>query len=64
MSDFEVIEGGLGGGRAPEAPTPDAGSKKIRPVLKKKVKVAKEKQHFSASTITTKQPFFQTCLKN
>ena len=31
---------------------------------KKKVKVAKEKQHVSSSTITTKQPLFQTCLKN
>ena len=53
MSGFEVIEGELGG--APEAHTPDAESKKIRPVLKENVKVAKEKQHFSASRITCNQ---------
>ena len=69
MRGFEVIEGGLGRGGggergASEASTPDVESKQIRPVLKKKVKVAKEKQHVSASTITTKQPLFQTCLKN
>ena len=69
MSGFEVIEGGPGGEGGgpppPEASTPRRREQTNKAGLKKKkVKVAKEKQHVSASTITTKRPLFQTCLKN
>ena len=71
MRGFEVIEGGLGRGGggggcggAFRSLHPRRRKQTNKAGLKKKVKVAKEKQHVSASTITTKQPLFQTCLKN